>query len=178
MRQGTGFVAMRDLPESDWEEKDENDETQAQSASSERKVSFSEAAGTGTDSQKAQATRKGTGFVSMFAIARLGSDEDTADEDTATSSDKCDKNKSNRKGTSYVQISELPDDEDEEDEDVQELEPFEPTSASSPQELEREYEFFNGGINPDEAVAYAVRRTALQAGILSGEGGQTIPKSP
>eukprot|EP00434_Breviolum_minutum_P038934 symbB.v1.2.034549.t1/scaffold4468.1/size39341/3 len=129
MRQGTGFVAMRDLPESDEEDEgDENDETQAQSASSERKVSFSEAAGTGTDSQKAQATRKGTGFVSMSAIARLGSDEDTADEevdeirhvsfsaDTATASDKCDKNKSNRNGTGYVQISELPDDEDEEDE--------------------------------------------------------------
>eukprot|EP00434_Breviolum_minutum_P038933 symbB.v1.2.034548.t1/scaffold4468.1/size39341/2 len=49
---------MRDLPESDEEDEgDETDGTQALSASSERKVSFSEAAG--TDSQKAQATRKG-----------------------------------------------------------------------------------------------------------------------
>ncbi|CAL1143374.1 unnamed protein product [Cladocopium goreaui] len=109
MRKGTGFVPMRDLPDSDDEDSKDPEDQEAEEEA-------------GTDSETARAMRKGTGYVPMSQIARLGSDEDTADEvdeirhvsfspDTATSNET---NASHRKGTGYVQMSDLPDDEDEE----------------------------------------------------------------
>eukprot|EP00435_Cladocopium_sp_Y103_P055712 s2038_g18.t1 len=78
MRKGTGFVSKEDLPESEDDEEDETDEIEVPPGYGERKVSFSQEAG--TDSERVQAMRKGTGFVDPEDAEDTYDDEEFEDE--------------------------------------------------------------------------------------------------
>eukprot|EP00438_Fugacium_kawagutii_P019843 Skav227938 [mRNA] locus=scaffold146:478565:489341:+ [translate_table: standard] len=107
LRRGTGFVSQESLPES--ESDNEDDEIQAPPVSQERRVSFTEEAG--TDSERVQAMRKGTGFVAMRDLPE--SDDEEGEEGEEGDDEIQAVEAAKAACTGYVQESELPDDEDE-----------------------------------------------------------------